>query len=59
MFSCSVPTNINVFKGLPHGFSRFGEKLSATKHWDSVMHEGIRWAWSDPPASGEFVIHEY
>ncbi|RAO70345.1 uncharacterized protein BHQ10_006357 [Talaromyces amestolkiae] len=54
-----VPTNTNVFKGLPHGFRRFGDKLSACKNWDLVIEDGIRWAWSKPSASGKFIINEY
>ncbi|GAB1204082.1 hypothetical protein APSETT445_002731 [Aspergillus pseudonomiae] len=50
-----VPTDVNVFKGLPHGFRRYGSKLSASKKWDEVMAQGIQHALSDPVA-GEFVI---
>jgi hypothetical protein len=55
----SVPTSVNVFKGVPHGFRRFGDQLSVSKRWDEVMEEGIRWAWTRPPALGEFVIQTY
>lgn len=55
----SVPTNVNVFQGVPHGFRRFGEKLSASKHYDQVIEEGIRWAWSKPSGSDGFVIKEH
>ncbi|KAF9888524.1 hypothetical protein FE257_008631 [Aspergillus nanangensis] len=54
-----VPTNINVFKGVPHGFRRFGEKLSVCKQWDQVMADGIQWALRKPSASGEFNIQTY
>ncbi|KAH8695550.1 Alpha/Beta hydrolase protein [Talaromyces proteolyticus] len=53
-----VPTNINVFRGVPHGFRRFGEKLSVCKDWDRVVEDGIRWAWSKPSAD-EFTIKEF
>ncbi|KAJ5811450.1 hypothetical protein N7474_007751 [Penicillium riverlandense] len=46
-----VPTNVNVFRGVPHGFRRYGDKLSASKHWDDVMSEGITWSLSNPVAS--------
>ncbi|EME44346.1 hypothetical protein DOTSEDRAFT_44598 [Dothistroma septosporum NZE10] len=45
-----VPTDVHIFKGVPHGFRRFGDKLSASKDWDGVMHDGIRWALSQPEA---------
>lgn len=50
-----VPTDVTVFKGLPHGFRRYGNKLSASKKWDEVMAQGIQHALSDP-VPGEFVI---
>lgn len=55
----SVPTSVSVFKGVPHGFRRFGDKLSVCKRWDEVMEQGIRWALTNPPASGRFVINTY
>ncbi|KAJ5794149.1 hypothetical protein N7457_000748 [Penicillium paradoxum] len=54
-----VPTNVNVFKGVPHGFRRFGERLSVCKQWDHVMESGIQWALANPTASKEFKIQEY
>ena len=50
-----VPTDVNVFPGVPHGFRRHGDKLSASKRWDEVMSGGITWALSNP-AAGPFVI---
>ncbi|KAJ5584963.1 uncharacterized protein N7459_004763 [Penicillium hispanicum] len=50
-----VPTNIHVFRGVPHGFRRFGDKLSASKKWDEVYNTGISWALSNPVA-GPFEI---
>lgn len=50
-----VPTNVNVFPGVPHGFRRYGDKLSASKKWDEVMSDGISWALSNP-AHGPFEI---
>ncbi|KAL5356377.1 Alpha/Beta hydrolase protein [Aspergillus floccosus] len=50
-----VPTDVNVFSGLPHGFRRYGNKLSESKRWDSVICEGIKWTLSDPVAN-KFVI---
>ncbi|SMY30012.1 unnamed protein product [Zymoseptoria tritici ST99CH_1A5] len=52
-----VPTNVHLFKGVPHGFRRFGDKLSASAHWDQVMHDGIRWALSGPQAEKEVVVN--
>ena len=52
----SVPTTIHVFQGLPHGFRRFGEKLSACAIWDKVMEDGIRQALKRPPPSTEYKI---
>ncbi|KAJ5690698.1 hypothetical protein N7462_005090 [Penicillium macrosclerotiorum] len=43
-----VPTNVHVFRGVPHGFRRYGDKLSASKKWDQVMSDGISWALSNP-----------
>lgn len=53
-----VPTNINIFRGVPHGFRRFGDKLSASKKWDNVIDEGIKWALSNPVATHQFEIKE-
>ncbi|KAJ5494443.1 hypothetical protein N7463_010530 [Penicillium fimorum] len=54
-----IPTNVNVFKGVPHGFRRFGERLSVCKQWDQIMEDGIRWALAKPSTSGEFIIKEH
>ncbi|KAH8897964.1 alpha/beta-hydrolase [Thozetella sp. PMI_491] len=51
-----VATDINLFQGVPHGFRRFGEKLSACERWDEVMENGIRWALNKPQATGEFNV---
>lgn len=53
-----VPTDINVFKGVPHGFRRFGDALSASKSWDNVIDEGIKWALSNPVATQDFNVKE-
>ncbi|KAL4898285.1 Alpha/Beta hydrolase protein [Aspergillus ambiguus] len=50
-----VPTDVNVFSGLPHGFRRYGNKLSESKRWDSVVCEGIKWTLSNPVAN-KFVV---
>ncbi|CAK1363093.1 unnamed protein product [Cercospora beticola] len=52
-----VATDVHLFKGVPHGFRRFGEKLSLSADWDKVMHDGIRWALSHPPANVEMVVN--
>lgn len=51
----SVPTDINVFKGLPHGFRRYNQ-LSESKRWDRVMEDGIRWALAEPSPSRKFIV---
>lgn len=51
-----VATSTHVFKGSPHGFRRFGDKLSASKHWDQVLYHGIKWALSGPTPSGKFEV---
>ncbi|KAL4877822.1 Alpha/Beta hydrolase protein [Aspergillus karnatakaensis] len=53
-----VPTKTTVFKGLPHGFRRFGPKLSVNKKWDETIVEGIKWALGDAEA-GPFVINAF
>lgn len=53
-----VPTDVHLFKGVPHGFRRFGEKLDGVSQaWDRVLHQGIRWALSRPPANIEVEVH--
>jgi hypothetical protein len=52
----SVPTDVNLFMGVPHGFRRFGDKLSASKLWDKAMEGGIGWVLSQPSASQQFEI---
>jgi hypothetical protein len=52
----SVPTKVHVFRGVPHGFRRYGDKLPGSKKWDEVMSEGISWALSKP-APVPFFIH--
>ncbi|KAM0811213.1 putative Alpha/Beta hydrolase protein [Seiridium cardinale] len=51
-----VPTDINMFPGLPHGFRRVGNKLAASERWDQVMEKGITWALSKPTATHEFKV---
>ncbi|KAL0940144.1 alpha beta hydrolase fold-3 domain containing protein [Colletotrichum truncatum] len=51
-----VPTDVHIFQGVPHGFRRFGDKLSESKHWDDVTDSGIKWALTKPASTGEFVI---
>lgn len=56
IYCYSVPTDVHVFKGLPHGFRRYGEQLTESKRWDKVMEDGIRWALSNPKPSGKFEV---
>lgn len=50
-----VPTDINLFKGLPHGFRRY-KQLTETARWDRVMEDGIRWAVGKPSPSHKFDV---
>lgn len=52
----NVPTEIRLFKGVPHGHRRFGKALKASDHWDECIHEGILWALSKPTATGKFTV---
>ncbi|KAF4461439.1 ab hydrolase superfamily [Fusarium albosuccineum] len=51
-----VPTDVNLFVGLPHGFRSYEEKLSASARWDRVIEDGICWALSGPSPSNEFHV---
>lgn len=52
----NVPTEIRLFKGVPHGHRRFGKALKASDHWDECIDEGILWALSKPQATGKFDV---
>jgi acetyl esterase/lipase len=52
----NVPTEIRLFKGVPHGHRRFGDALKASKHWDECVEEGILWALSKPEATKKFEV---
>jgi hypothetical protein len=51
-----VPVDVNVFKGVPHGFRRFGDRLSASKRWDDVMANGILWSLNNPTPAEKLNI---
>jgi len=51
-----VPTDIRLFKGVPHGHRRFGDALRASKHWDDCIEEGIQWVLTKPKATGKFEV---
>ncbi|KAJ8110212.1 hypothetical protein OPT61_g6886 [Boeremia exigua] len=53
----NVPTEVTLFKGVPHGHRRFGKALKASDHWDACVDEGILWALSKPQATGEFKVN--
>ncbi|KAJ1328264.1 acetyl esterase [Microdochium nivale] len=54
-----VPSETYLFRGVPHGYRRFGSMLPlASAHWDRVMHEGIRWVLNNPQAQKDFAIHD-
>lgn len=52
----NVPTEIRLFKGVPHGHRRFGKALKASEHWDQCVDEGILWVLSKPAATGKFDV---
>lgn len=52
----NVPTDVTVFKGVPHGHRRFGKALKASEHWDQCINEGILWILSKPEATGKFDV---
>lgn len=54
-YASRVPTDVHVFRGVPHAFRRYGDKLSASKYWDQVMNDGVTWPLSNP-AAGPFEI---
>ncbi|CAK7203314.1 hypothetical protein SEUCBS139899_006045 [Sporothrix eucalyptigena] len=52
-----VPTDVHLYRGVPHGFRRYGpEKLSVSRAWDATMENGIAWALSKPTASNKFHV---
>lgn len=51
-----VPTEVRLFKGVPHGFRRFGPALKASAQWDKAVEDGVEWARSKPVATGKFEI---
>jgi acetyl esterase/lipase len=51
-----IPTDIRLFKGVPHGHRKFGDALKASKHWDDCIEEGIHWVLSKPKATGKFEV---
>jgi acetyl esterase/lipase len=51
----NVPTEVRLFKGVPHGHRQFGT-LKASKDWDKCVEEGILWALGKPKATGEFDV---
>jgi len=51
-----VPTDIRLFKGVPHGYRRFGKALRASQHWDDAVEQGILWTLGQPKATGKFNV---
>lgn len=51
-----VPTEVRLFKGVPHGFRRFGKQLKACEEYDKCTEEGIRWVLGKPKAIGKLDI---
>jgi acetyl esterase/lipase len=52
----NVPTEVRLFKGVPHGHRKFGKALKASEHWDQCVDEGILWVLSKPEATREFNV---
>jgi hypothetical protein len=38
-----VPTKVDLFPGVPHGFRRFAD-LPSSRRYDELLIENIRWA---------------
>ncbi|KAF2446640.1 hypothetical protein P171DRAFT_263246 [Karstenula rhodostoma CBS 690.94] len=52
-----VPTEVRLFKGVPHGHRTFGPALKeASAQWDKAIEDGIAWAHKKPAAIGKFDI---
>jgi acetyl esterase/lipase len=51
----NVPTEIRLFKGVPHGHRLF-DQLKASNDWDECVKEGILWALERPEATGKFHV---
>jgi acetyl esterase/lipase len=51
----NVPTEIRLFKGVPHGYRLFAQ-LKASKDWDECVNEGILWALERPKPTGKFHV---
>lgn len=43
-----VPTDVNLFWGMPHGFRWYEDDIPSSKRWDKVMEEGVSWALTKP-----------
>lgn len=54
----SVPTDVHLFKGVPHLFRDYMDSLEAAKRSEQVIIEGIAWILSKPKASGKFEVKE-
>lgn len=49
-------TDINLFKGVPHGYRGAAPHLEASKAWDEVLQQGILWTLSKPKVTGKFEV---
>ncbi|ERT00256.1 hypothetical protein HMPREF1624_03627 [Sporothrix schenckii ATCC 58251] len=55
-----VPTNVHLYRGVPHGFRRYGpDWLSVSRDWDATMEDGIAWALKIPTATNtlDIIVH--
>ncbi|KEY74439.1 hypothetical protein S7711_04477 [Stachybotrys chartarum IBT 7711] len=53
-----VPTEVHMFRGMPHFFRGFGDKISQSKRWDAVIEHGVKWPLTAPNGTGQFIIKE-
>ncbi|PVI03101.1 alpha/beta hydrolase fold-3 domain-containing protein [Periconia macrospinosa] len=50
-----VPTDVRLFKGVPHGHRRFVH-LKSRVAWDDCLSQGISWVLGNPEATGKFEV---
>jgi acetyl esterase/lipase len=51
----NLPTEVRLFKGVPHGHRLFAH-LKVSKDWDECVNEGILWVLGKPKATGKFHV---
>ncbi|KAJ7805113.1 hypothetical protein B0H14DRAFT_2383090, partial [Mycena olivaceomarginata] len=38
-----ILTRLDIYPGVPHGFSSMLPEMTATKKWDADLREGLKW----------------